>query len=219
MSAAMLSPSQAAIYALATRFIVLGQFAAQSLQQVVAPHFSELFAQGLHDSAMRLARIITVWTVLLVWPVYLFSITDGAALLRLLGGPAYAAGAAALAILAAGMLFASMTGPVDTILLMAGRSAISLTTTAVALAVDIALSSRWSPDGHQRGCRGMVRRALRPIGPIAVLRPTHGRVHDIQLVLGVGSRGRARVVPLGSPCADPSGSPRELAAVLRARAQ
>jgi O-antigen/teichoic acid export membrane protein len=137
--AALLSPSQAAIYALATRFIVLGQFAAQALQQVVAPHFSELFAKDLNDSAMRVARIVTVWTVLLVWPVYLFCITNGSALLRLLGGIPYESGAAALAILAAGMLFASMTGPVDTILLMAGRSAISLITTAVALAVDLAL--------------------------------------------------------------------------------
>ena len=137
--AALLSPSQAAIYALATRFIVLGQSAAQALQQVVAPHFSEFFAKDMNDSAMRVARIVTVWTVLLVWPVYLFCITHGADLLRLLGGAPYEAGATALAILAAGMLFASMTGPVDTILLMAGRSAISLSTTAVALAVDLAL--------------------------------------------------------------------------------
>lgn len=137
--AALATPTEAAIYALATRFILLGQFAASSLSQVVAPHFSGLFAEDRHESAMQLAKTVTTWTVLLVWPIFLLSMADGSGLLEILGGPEYSSGATALAILAGGMLFASMTGPVDTILLMAGRSSLSLSISAVAVALDVGL--------------------------------------------------------------------------------
>ncbi len=137
--AALTSPSQAAVYALATRFVLLGQFAAASLSQVVAPYFSGLLAEGRTDASMSLAKTVTTWTTLLVWPIFLISIAEGSGILTILGGPDYASGATALALLAAGMLFASATGPVDTILLMAGRSGVSLSISAVAVAVDIGL--------------------------------------------------------------------------------
>lgn len=137
--AALLSVREAALYAVASRLIVLGQFAASSIQQVLAPQIAHLIERHTWVSTMRVAKLSAAWTMLLVWPLYLLSISAGPMLLTILGGEDYTAAAPALAILAVGMLVASATGPVDTVLLMAGRSSASLFNMMVAVAVNLSL--------------------------------------------------------------------------------
>jgi O-antigen/teichoic acid export membrane protein len=141
----LLSPTDAAVYTVATRFVVFGQLANQAVSSVVQPRFTLILAgtDGQDAGARRvlLSRVFAVttsWSVLLAWPVYL---CVAAAPLAYLGwfGTAYATDDARTValVMAGGMLVAVASGPVDTLLLMTGRSTRSLANTLVALVVDV----------------------------------------------------------------------------------
>ena len=143
--AAILSPTEAAIYAVDTRLIVFGQLAAASVQQVLAPQMAHLISEHAWASTLRVGRIAAGWTMLLVWPLYLLCIAIGPVLLDVIGGPDYVVGASTLAILACGMLVGAASGPVDTILLMSGHSVASLVNMIVAVAVNLSLLFALTP--------------------------------------------------------------------------
>ncbi|MBM7518321.1 lipopolysaccharide biosynthesis protein [Nocardioides nitrophenolicus] len=142
----LLSPADAAVYTVATRFVVFGQLANQAVSSVVQPRFTLILvrADAEGDSTARRAllsrvfAVTTCWSVLLAWPVYL---CVAAAPLAYLGwfGSAYTTGDARTValVMAGGMLVAVASGPVDTLLLMTGRSARSLGNTLTALAIDV----------------------------------------------------------------------------------
>lgn len=136
--AALLGPAEAAVYTAATRFVPLGQFATQAIQQAAQPRFSTLLADGDLGTLRELYRTTTAWSIALAWPLY---ITVGSApfVYLWLFGPEYAAGAGVVSVMALTMLVASATGPVDTMLLMAGRSGVSLANSLVALVLDLGL--------------------------------------------------------------------------------
>jgi O-antigen/teichoic acid export membrane protein len=75
----------------------------------------------------------------LAWPMY--AIVGSAPLAYLaIFGPEYAdEGVAVVVLMSVAMLFAVATGPADTLLLMSGRSALSLINSLTALALDIGL--------------------------------------------------------------------------------
>lgn len=143
--AAILSPSEAAIYAVATRFIVLAQLTGSSLQQVIAPRISHLLEADDTQTAMAVARTSAGWTMLTAWPICLSSLSMGGIFLQIMGGADYLPGAGSLAILAVGLMVGSAAGPVDTVLLMAGRSGISLFNMALAVGVNVSLLFWWTP--------------------------------------------------------------------------
>ena len=153
----------------------------------------------MNDSAMRVARIVTVWTVLLVWPVYLFCITNGGALLGLLGGIPYESGAAALAILAAGMLFASMTGPVDTILLMAGAARSASSRPPWPLQWISCCSSRRSHAWASTGLLWPGASRSASDRDCHCCSPGARQALHVQCIPGMGGRGNAAVLPADSP--------------------
>ncbi|WGY02701.1 polysaccharide biosynthesis C-terminal domain-containing protein [Nocardioides sp. QY071] len=140
----LLSPTDAAIYTVATRFVVFGQLANQAVSSVVQPRFTLILAGAEGDASARralLSRVFAVttgWSVLLAWPVYL---CVAASPLAYLGwfGPAYTTDDARTValVMAGGMLVAVASGPVDTLLLMTGRSTRSLANTLVALVIDV----------------------------------------------------------------------------------
>lgn len=139
--AALLSPADAAVYTAATRFVALGQFATQALQQVLQPRFTEILVRERRETLREVYQVATNWNVLLTWPVYL---VVGCAPVAYLGlfGSSYATSADArvvVVVMMLAMLLAVASGPVDTLLLMAGRSGRSLANASIALAVDIAL--------------------------------------------------------------------------------
>ncbi|MDQ3627439.1 MAG: polysaccharide biosynthesis C-terminal domain-containing protein [Actinomycetota bacterium] len=139
MVAALRSPAEAAVYTAATRFVVLGQLAVQAIQQALSPLLSGLFARDDRESAQRLFQTATAWMMALGWPVYLISAAVASLILSIFGD-GYSEGASVVVILALAMLFATASGSVDTVLLMGGRSWLSLVNNLGALAVNVGLN-------------------------------------------------------------------------------
>ena len=138
--AAVISPSAAALYTVATRFVTVGQVVTQALQQVMQPRFTAILLRKdralLHD----VHRTVTAWNILTVWPVYATVAAAPAAYLAMFGvGYTVEDTWQVVTVMGVAMLFAVATGPIDTLLLMSGRSRISLANAVSALAVDIAL--------------------------------------------------------------------------------
>jgi O-antigen/teichoic acid export membrane protein len=136
--AAIRSPAEAAVYAAATRFLVLGQVGVQAVQQVIQPQLSRLLALKDREATREVFQAATAWLVLLCWPLYL-TVAQAAPVLLGLFGEEYRSGIEVVVVLSLTMLFATATGPVDVALTMAGRSGLSLAFTVLSLAVTIVL--------------------------------------------------------------------------------
>ncbi len=134
--AALSSTKEAALYAAATRFVVFGQLAVQALQQALAPQMSATLARADHDAAQDMYRTTTAWAMALAWPVYIASAVLAPWILTIFG-PQYSQAAGVVVVLSLAMLAATASGSVDTVLLMAGRSWLSLMNTGVALVVNL----------------------------------------------------------------------------------
>lgn len=109
----------------------------QAIQIVMAPRISGLLAKQEMRRAQSMYAMTTAWLMLLAWPIYLSSALF-AGLLVTVFGPDYARGAPAVSILCCTMLLATACGPVDTVLLMGGRSRWSLLNTGLALTANVA---------------------------------------------------------------------------------
>lgn len=134
----------AAVYGAATRLLVLGMVGVTAVQQILQPTLSHLLAAGDLTGARAVYRTSTAWTVAMAWPVYL-SIAGLSPLLMRIFGPDYVDGAVPLSMLATIMLFATVTGAVDIVVLMSGRSLLSLGNMAAALTTDLALNALLIP--------------------------------------------------------------------------
>lgn len=139
--AVVLSPAHAAVYVVATRFVAVGQLANAAVHQVLQPQFTALLMardraglRGVHGTA-------TAWSVLLVWPLYLVVLCSPLTYLSLFGDAdsPYAQGGSVVVVMAGAMLLAVASGPVDTLLLMAGHSGLSMVNAVSALALDVLL--------------------------------------------------------------------------------
>lgn len=135
---AIRGPADAAIYTAASRFLIVGLMFVQAIQQVMAPKISELLAREDTPRALQMYRTTTAWLTALSWPMYLLFAVFAPLLLDVFG-PGYRQGAPVVVILCLTMLVATACGPVDTVLLMGGRSSLSLLNTGVALAVNVGL--------------------------------------------------------------------------------
>jgi O-antigen/teichoic acid export membrane protein len=135
--AALRSPAEAAVYTVATRFLVLGQLGVHAIAQVLAPQTSLLLGAGDRAAAMRVFQTATTATMAFTWPLHLATLGCAALLLRFFGGAAYASGEMVVVILALAALVATACGPVDTMLLMTGRSGVSLVNNLVGLVIMI----------------------------------------------------------------------------------
>ena len=137
--AALASPADAALYTAATRFVVLGQLFVQSVQQALSPQLSALFARGETSAANSVYQAATLWSMIAAWPLYLVLAGFAPALMGVFGD-GYDVASDVVVILSLTMLLATACGPVDSVLLMAGRSWLSLRNSTVALAVNVGLN-------------------------------------------------------------------------------
>jgi O-antigen/teichoic acid export membrane protein len=138
--AALSSPREAAIYTAATRFIVISQLVTQAVQNVMQPAVSRLMALADHAGAQRIFAVCASWNLALAWPVHL-SIAVGAPVYVGSFGAGYrGTGEVVTVILAMAMLVATATGARDVMLLMAGRSGLSLVNQSAALGVNLVLN-------------------------------------------------------------------------------
>jgi O-antigen/teichoic acid export membrane protein len=136
--AALAGLPAAAMYAVAGRFVVLGQLANQGISQAMQPRLAGALSTGDRHGANALYRAATGWLVLLTWPLYLLVLAFAPLYLGLFGD-AYADGGRVVAVLAAAMLLASGCGMVDMVLTMGGRTSWNLANVALALAVTVAV--------------------------------------------------------------------------------
>jgi O-antigen/teichoic acid export membrane protein len=136
--AALSGPADAAIYTAATRFLVVGNLGIQAVQMTVSPQLGKLFAQRDLPGARRVYRTATMWTMTFTWPLY---ITTAAAvgLIIPVFGAEYDAGSTSVVVLSTAMLVATSCGSVDSVLLMSGRSLLSLGNATLTLAANVAL--------------------------------------------------------------------------------
>ena len=137
--AALASPADAALYTAATRFIVFGQLFVQSVQQALSPQLSSLFARGDTRAASSTFQAATLWSMIAAWPLYLVTAATAPTLMGVFG-EGYVAASDVVLILSLTMLLATACGPVDSVLLMAGHSWLSLANSTVALVVNIGLN-------------------------------------------------------------------------------
>lgn len=135
---ALRGPADAALYTAATRFPILGLMFVQAIQQVMAPKISEFLALGHRHRALTMYQTTTAWLILVSWPIYLASAIFAPLLLQVFGD-GYDTASTAVVILCLTMLVATACGPVDSVLLMGGRSGLSLMNTGLALVVTVAI--------------------------------------------------------------------------------
>jgi O-antigen/teichoic acid export membrane protein len=136
---ALRSTQEAGVYAAGTRYLVFGGFASQAVILAIAPTMSELLTRRDLDTAVLVYRAGTAWGMLIGWPVYLMLAIFAPAVLSIFG-PGYVEAQNALTILALAMLVASGVGPVDIVLLMAGKSTWNLLNTFMAVLVNVTLN-------------------------------------------------------------------------------
>jgi O-antigen/teichoic acid export membrane protein len=144
----------AAIYAVAGRFVVLGQFANQGISQAVQPRLAELLAADDRKGANTLYQTATTWLVITAWPLYLMIAVFSQTYLQVFGA-GFLPGTHVVVVLAAAMAIATGCGMVDMVLAMAGRTSWNLVNVSLALAVqlivDVALIPRLGPLGAAIG--------------------------------------------------------------------
>lgn len=136
--AALSGPADAAIYTAATRFLVVGSLAIQAVQLTVSPQLSRMFARHDVDGARQIYYTSTLWTMTFSWPLYIVS-ASAVSLVIPVFGARYTAGASSVIVLSAAMLIATACGSVDAVLLMSGRSLLSLGNAVLTLAVNVGL--------------------------------------------------------------------------------
>lgn len=136
--ASMRGAREAAIYTAATRFLVVGQFLNQAITAPVQPHMSAALSSGDATRARQLYQASTAWLVLVCWPLFGLVAALGPVYVGLFGH-SYRSGASVVVILSVAMLIASAVGLVDTVIIMAGKTAWNLGTTLLALVVNVAM--------------------------------------------------------------------------------
>jgi O-antigen/teichoic acid export membrane protein len=136
--AALGSLPAAALYAVAGRYVVLGQVVSGGLAQAVQPRLAERLAVGDVAGVRTLYQQATAWQMLAAWPLHLLVAANAPVYLGLFG-PAYRDGARVVWVLAAAMLVATGCGMVDMVLAMGGRTRWNLGNVLAALATMVVL--------------------------------------------------------------------------------
>lgn len=137
--AAIGSTRDAGIYNAASRIVAAGTFALQAVLIVVGPQISELLARNERARVQKIYQLSSAWLTVLSFPFYVAAAAFAPLLLRTFG-PGFAAGGTAVVILSLAMLLDMATGPVQTVLLMAGKSSWNLISMAATLVVNAGLN-------------------------------------------------------------------------------
>jgi O-antigen/teichoic acid export membrane protein len=117
--------AEVGVYTIVQRLLSPAQTVSTATGQMFAPRIAAEHARGDRATLETMLKRVTYWNVSLAIPVFALLLLVPDALLRLFG-PAYAAGATALAILAAGQLFNAATGPLGQVINMSGRPYLTL---------------------------------------------------------------------------------------------
>jgi O-antigen/teichoic acid export membrane protein len=186
--AALAGLAPAALYAVAGKFIILGQFVNQALSQSVQPRLAERLAVGDKAGANALYRQTTAWLVLGTWPMY-FLVVAYAHLYLGLFGARYSHGAPIVAVLAGAMLVATACGMVDMVLAMGGRTWWNLANVGLALAVMLVVDAVLVPSHGALGAAVGLASAVLANNLVPLAQVSRG--------LGLHPFGRATLAAMG----------------------
>jgi O-antigen/teichoic acid export membrane protein len=128
----------AAIYAAATRWVVIGQLGTNALSLAAQPQLAEKLATRDHQATNELYQVSTAWLILVTWPIYFVLILFARPLLSIFGS-GYSTGEHVILLISLSMLLATGLGMVDTVLSMAGHTTWNLANAISALGVQFGL--------------------------------------------------------------------------------
>lgn len=134
-----LGPAVAGAYAAASRFVTTGTMAMEAMRIGSAPIIAAAFARGQKDRANEAYQLTSVWLVLMSWPLFLMLATFAPFILGLIGDD-FVVAAQAMSVMSLGILGYLLMGNINTVVLMAGRSAITATNSFVTVLVNISLN-------------------------------------------------------------------------------
>lgn len=144
LTSALAGAEDAGVYNAVIRVALAGTLALQALRLAVAPRMSRMLTNGDVAGVQHVHQASTTWIVLLSFPLYLVFAAWPDLVLAMFG-PEFRGGAPALTVLACALLVNLATGNVATVLLMNGRSGLTLAITAVSLGLGIALTVLLAP--------------------------------------------------------------------------
>jgi O-antigen/teichoic acid export membrane protein len=136
--AALAGAADAALFTASTRFVVVGQAAGYAISLALQPQLASELAREDLPGARRLFRTSAAWLVGFTWPLYLTFCVHGRELLSVFGG-GYVSGGSILALVSGGLLVGTAVGDVDSVLVMSGRTILSMANTVLGLATMIGL--------------------------------------------------------------------------------
>lgn len=128
------------VYHVATRLVTVAVFVLAPINASFGPYLAHLYHQGRLDEVRRIYRVATGWVVRLSLPAFVVLLVFPEQLLRLVGGPGLAGGAAVTVVLALGQLVNAATGPCGTLLNMSGRVSVNMVDNLAALVLNILLN-------------------------------------------------------------------------------
>lgn len=134
--AALASPSTAGVYAVVTRAIKAGGIVDHGMRIAVGPTISAMLARKEHVSATALHTRVVRAMILMNWPFYLLLISLGPAVLAVFGSE-FVAGAGPMALIAAGFMFQTASGMLQSILLQGGKSTWQMYNKSIALTLSV----------------------------------------------------------------------------------
>ncbi|MEO8107100.1 MAG: oligosaccharide flippase family protein [Actinomycetes bacterium] len=135
---ALQGPAEAAIYAIATRFLVVGQLTNSALALAAQPQIASLSTADKSESISAVYRSTTTWIIMLNGPLYIGVAIFSPLLLSLFGESYVAAWPVTVALCVAAFI-GNASGMVDVMLSMTGRTGITLANSLGALATQVVL--------------------------------------------------------------------------------
>jgi O-antigen/teichoic acid export membrane protein len=135
---ALKSPAEAALYAVATRFLVVGQLTNSALGLAAQPQLAALVSRGERDAANDLYRTTTAWVMVMNGPLYLVVGAFSPLLLSIFSELYVKAWPITVALCVAAFI-GNGVGMVDVMLSMAGRTTWNLMNAVLALTVQVGL--------------------------------------------------------------------------------
>jgi len=132
----ILGSTQAGIYGSASRFVAAGVVVLTALRIVVAPRFSALLSLDRKAEVEELYAVTARWILLFGAPIYLLLAVFAPTVLGWLG-PQFHSGVSSLVTLSIGSIVVLAAGNVQSLLLMAGRSALGALNKLVVVAFNV----------------------------------------------------------------------------------
>ncbi len=119
------SATEVAIYTVSARLIILGGVVLAIFQPIFQPFVSDFYAKKEMEKIAILLKTITKWIVIISFPIFVSLVSFPAFFLHFFGDQ-FVQGAGCLSILAIAYILSSISGPTNTLIIMSGRSDITL---------------------------------------------------------------------------------------------